>query len=179
MKWNRARLVTRNALASNVLHSYTCKAHSEVVHGDCQRIHDLSINGVIFQIYQIHLLPDLRRRSRRERLWAALKGKLLAVVTNRYTGWLFTTESISSTQQLCVFKGKVCCHQNTSESFWKLPRRTAWPLVRWDSRNVPNFLFIHDVAVYKSVSNRSSSRSPEQVSKRISQQKSVMTTASS
>ena len=35
------------------------QAHPEVVHGDSERVHDLSINGLILQIYQVHLLTNL------------------------------------------------------------------------------------------------------------------------
>ena len=41
-------------------------AHPEVVHGDSERVHDLSINGLIFKIYQVHLLTDLRVGGWRE-----------------------------------------------------------------------------------------------------------------
>lgn len=35
----------------------------EVIHSDSKRVHDFSINGLIFQVDQVHLLPDRLQRS--------------------------------------------------------------------------------------------------------------------
>ena len=36
------------------------KTYPEVVHGDSKGVHHLSINGLILQVNQIHLLTDLQ-----------------------------------------------------------------------------------------------------------------------
>ena len=36
------------------------KTYPEVVHGDSKGVHHLSINGLILQVNQIHLLTDLK-----------------------------------------------------------------------------------------------------------------------
>ena len=64
--WAYFREVTV-VLSTNIKHVEGLHvAHPEVVHGDSERVHDLSINGLIFKIYQVHLLTDLRVGGWRE-----------------------------------------------------------------------------------------------------------------
>ncbi len=61
--WPRCLSCLKFTLGETLIHFTTYQrewCYPEVVHGDSEGVHDLSINGVILQVDQVHLLTDLR-----------------------------------------------------------------------------------------------------------------------